>query len=405
MASVPVVNDMVPVTGRVSAVVEEIAIVLAARDRVSAALGSGMVVDPNDLVQKVCAVMHRDCWGEIPHPTLGLMDAEQVMHGGALEGPVLMNGFESSGIGPQEIVLRGGRLKKPRIITDLIVVKKKQFITLDKAGGLCEYLTCQKPYKYPLKHVHVFDVMQKTMIKHCKQLMDTYEALLLEDEQGEGETAMSRLVGKTKSSLKPRDSGHRDHRRRGLSTLPNHGAVDMSRLGIQWHPVCLIQTGTKNVAVEATAENFAKLFEIVSKRLVVSTALIAAGVHTPGRKLRRRPSHMHAPRGPPEARELYIKTKGWCKKGMKDPPTPGSAGSGSSHTRSKNRRFLKITSGVSTAPGRRTQGKSSGSRPSVNRRVSVAHKKRSTATQVLSRDGPADHEDTDCESTESNPFA
>jgi hypothetical protein len=39
MASVPVVNDMVPVTGRVSAVVEEIAIVLAARDRVSAALG------------------------------------------------------------------------------------------------------------------------------------------------------------------------------------------------------------------------------------------------------------------------------------------------------------------------------------------------------------------------------
>ena len=135
MASVPVVNDVVPVTGRVSAVVEEIAIVLAARDRVSAALGSGMVVDPNDLVQKVCAVMHRDCWGEIPRPTVGLMDAEQVMHGGALEGPVLMNGFESSGIGPQEIVLRGGRLKKPRIITHLIVVKKKT-VHHDGQGGL-----------------------------------------------------------------------------------------------------------------------------------------------------------------------------------------------------------------------------------------------------------------------------
>ena len=179
----------------------------------------------------------------------------------------------------------------------------------------------------------------------------------------------------------------------------------MSRLDIQWHPLCLIQTGTKNVAMEATAENFAKLFEIVSRHLDTNAALLTAGVHTPGRKLRRRPSHMHAPRGPPDERELYIKTKGWCKKGMKDPPTPGSAGSGSSHTRSKNRRFLKIKSGVSTAPGRRTQGKSSGSRPSVNRRVSVANKKRSTATQVLSRDGPADHGDTECESTESNPFA
>ena len=145
----------------VSAEVERSEMALPARDRVSAALETNMVPDSADTVQRVLAVMPISCWDKVSRPTVGLVDTEQVMRGGALEGPVLMNGFESSGIGPQEIVLRGGRLKKPRIITDLIVVKKKQFITLDKAGGLCEYLTGQKPYNYPLKHVHVFEDMQK----------------------------------------------------------------------------------------------------------------------------------------------------------------------------------------------------------------------------------------------------
>ena len=124
MALVPVVNDMVPVTGRVSAEVERVEITLAARDRVSAALETGMVTDSADPVQRVSAVMPISCWDKVSRPTVGLVDAEQVMHGGALDGPVLMNGLELSGIGPNEIVLRGGRLKKPRILTDLIVEKK-----------------------------------------------------------------------------------------------------------------------------------------------------------------------------------------------------------------------------------------------------------------------------------------
>ena len=56
MASVPVVNDMVPVTGRVSAAVEQIEMAVAARDRVSAALETGMVTDSTDPVQRVLAV-------------------------------------------------------------------------------------------------------------------------------------------------------------------------------------------------------------------------------------------------------------------------------------------------------------------------------------------------------------
>ena len=97
--------------------------------------------------------------------------------------------------------------------------------------------------------------------------------------------------------------------------------------------------GTKNVAMEATTEHFAKLFEIVSKRLVVSTALIAAGLHTPGRKLRRRPSNDLEPKGPRGARRLRVKSTGLCTSVMKEAPTPGSAGSGSSHKCNKNAEF------------------------------------------------------------------
>ena len=214
---------------------------------------------------------------------------------------------------------------------------------------------------------------------------------------------MSRVVGKTKTS-KAHDSGQRNHKKRVLAALPPHGVADMSMGGTDWHPMCLIRPGTKNVVMEATAEHFTKLFEIVSRHVDENAARQLAGVQTPTRKLRRRGSNPKAPRGPPDARELYIKTKGWVVKKMKDAPTPGSGGSGSSHKCSKNRRFLRSTAVVSLERRGRTQGECSGSRPHVSRRVSAANRKRSTATQVLSRDGPTDREDNDCSSTESNPF-
>ena len=339
MALVPVVNDMVPVTGGVSAEVERSEMALPARDRVSAAFETNMVPDSADPVQRVLAVMPISCWDKVSRPTVGLVDAEQVMHGGALDGPVLMNGLELSGIGPNEIVLRGGRLKKPSILTGLLVRKNKQFITLDKMmGGLCEYLTGRRPWVHPLKHIHVFQDMQKTMVMYCNQRMaesdEKFKQALLQEH--ESEIPMNRLVGKIKQQFKL-SSGQRKHTKRSLAALPTQGPVDMSAGGIQWHPVCLLRPGTKNVAMEATTEHFAKLFEIVNQHMGANAALLNAGVHTPGRKIRRRPSHAHAPRGPPEARELYIKTKGWCRKEMKDAPTPGSAGSGSSHKCSKNR--------------------------------------------------------------------
>ena len=80
MDSSPVVNAMGPVV----------------TDRVSAALETGMVSATVDPIQRVLAATHGAdrsiaCWDKLSRPKVGLMDAEQVMHGGAPDGPALSN--------------------------------------------------------------------------------------------------------------------------------------------------------------------------------------------------------------------------------------------------------------------------------------------------------------------------
>ena len=226
MALVPVVNDKVPVACGVSAEVERSEMVLPARDGVSAAAETNMVPESVDTVGRVSAAMQISCWDKISRPAVGLVNAEKVMRGGALDRPVLLNGLELSGLAPNEIVLRGGRLKKPSIISDLIVKTAKQFIPLDKSRGvLCEYLTGKRPSKSPLKHVHVFEQMQKVMVRYCDQRMaDSDQKLRVlrtaGDEEGEANTNMQRVVGKTKKA-NPKAAGARGrHVQRSLLALP-----------------------------------------------------------------------------------------------------------------------------------------------------------------------------------------
>ena len=164
--------------------------------------------------------------------------------------------------------------------------RTKQFITLDKSeGAMCEYITGERPWKSPLEHVHVFEEMQKMMVRYCNQRMvdsdNKLEALRTkEDEEGWTDNNMQRVVGNTlKATAKA--ARKRPRSKRYLFALPAIGPVDLPQDGIQWHPMCLVRPGTKNVAMEATTENFAKLFEIVSKQLDASTALLNAwGAYT-----------------------------------------------------------------------------------------------------------------------------
>ena len=152
------------------------------------------------------------------------------------------------------------------------------------------------------------------MVRYCNQSMvysdNKLEALRTKDDEvGGADTNMQRVVGKTKKA-KPKAAGARPHVKRSLFALPPIGPVDLSQDGIQWHLLCLLRPGTNNVAMETTTQNFVKLFEIVGKQLDVSTALIASGVQTPGRKLRRNPSNDLFPKGTSGSKQYHIKSKG-----------------------------------------------------------------------------------------------
>ena len=279
------------------------------------------------------------CWSTMPRPVLGLVGEEQVVNCGALDRPVLLSGTETTGVLDHQIVLRGGHLTKPHLFTDIAVVGDLKFIPMSKSSeGLCLYLTGKKPSAHPLKHVHVFDDMQKKMIEFCNVAIAKSMAKIAAARVRGDTSEMDKIVKPT--MFKPKQGFGRSHKTRVLNALPEIGRVNMSMDGTEWHPECMIRPGQINVAVHASIDNFIKLFEIVNRRLQAHKTLEDAGVHTPTRKLRRTRSNPHHPKGPPEAREVYIKSKGWVTVTHKDGVTPPKG----SRTRGKgaaNRRFVK----------------------------------------------------------------
>ena len=100
---------------------------------------------------------------------------------------------------------------------------------------------------------------------------------------------MNKIVKKTiLPEKKDKGFGRDTHKKRVLNAVPAVGVVNMSRGATEWHPLCVIRTGTKNVAMQSTTDNFTKLFELVRKCLDEQAALKESGVQTPVRTLRRR---------------------------------------------------------------------------------------------------------------------
>ena len=149
---------------------------------------------------------------------------------------------------------------------------------------------------------------------------------------------MGKIVSKTANPKKREGFGRESHKKRVLNALPPVGAVNMSHGATEWHPVCVIRTGTKNVAMQSTTDNFTKLFEIVRKCLA---GLKETGAHTPVRKLRRTKSNPLAPKGPPGERLYFCKSKNiWITKTtIAEDTTPRGRGKGKKA--GSNRRFRK----------------------------------------------------------------
>jgi hypothetical protein len=209
--------------------------------------------------------------------------------------------------------------------------------------------------------------------------------------------AMDKIVKKTVLHKKA-GLGRDSHKKRVLNALPAVGVVNMSRGATEWRPLCVIRTGTKNVAMQSTTDNFTKLFEMVRQCLCEQAALKESEVQTLVRTLRRRKSNPHHPKGPPNERQYYSKSKGiWITKTLKEETTPPS-GSGTHYGAGRNRRFLKSQTANPTS-------RSSGPRPGGKYRCPPGTKK--SKQRVLSGDAdpePGDDDD-DCASSSHDLFS
>ena len=238
--------------------------------------------------------------------------------------------------------------------------------------------------------------MQKAMIRHCNVLMTLCKAQLADAKAKAASAAKHELDTVLKKTVLPKrvGLGRGNHKKRVLNALPPTGVVDMSRGGTDWQPVCLIRTGTKNVSMQYTTENFTKLFEIVSKCLSENVLNSQSGAVTPVRKLRRTPSTGKAPRGAPGERQYYSASKAiWLTKTRREVTTPPS-GSGKSISKAhRNRRFVKSHTAMSMSRG-------SGPRPNAKKRASTQGSKRSKP--VLEPDTASQSGDDDADGTSSS---
>ena len=143
--------------------------------------------------------------------------------------------------------------------------------------------------------------------------------------------------------------------------LPKYGVVEMNVGTPPWEPTCVLTPTTANVTMEATAENFEALFNIVKCDLT--------NVQSPLRKLKRRPSNTQYRKGTPGKREYFNAGRNqWqlCEK-----VTPVSP---LSHSGALKRPTYKVLE-LSTSPKRKegassmvaTGGRARGSRRTASR--------------------------------------
>ena len=154
--------------------------------------------------------------------------------------------------------------------------------------------------------------------------------------------------------------------------------IDMTISGKPWFPNWLIADEAENVSVEATAENFKMLYELVNEEL----ATLSTMQPTPRRTVRRRKSEEFGPKGSPTRRLYHIKGKGWVERVQPDATTPSS---GSSQAWSDTRKFRRVDDPVSDEM------------TTAAKRKARKLKRGTNAARVLTHD--------DDESSHDNPFA
>ena len=226
------------------------------------------------------------------------------------------------GLQPSEEVLRGGHLREPIVLTRLKRVEGRSFLCLWKTcRELVNFLaspSTRQRGKRPLANTNVFEELQvlrqqarqrilDDAMVDCglappKQEEDLASKLDLDDDNASASTPKTKRSKSTSSFSNAAWRLERKERR----VLPKIVAVTLERTGFEpWTVNLLLERDNMAPAMECTAKNFAKLFELVDHDL-------ANGDHHRqryGADVASRP----APRGPSEARSYYVRNH-WITK-------------------------------------------------------------------------------------------
>lgn len=173
-------------------------------------------------------------------------------------------------------------------MTDLEIIDDKKFITLQKwTPALCLFLTGKTPKAFPLARTRIFEAMRIRVKVAVNEMTVALEEAMVGAIPGADKVAADRalsLLCKDATCQRVRTT-RSHHASKCKSMLAKYGVVKMNVGRLPWEPTCVLTPTTANVTMEATAENFEALFNIVKCDLT--------NVRSPLRKLKRRPSNTH----------------------------------------------------------------------------------------------------------------
>jgi len=194
------------------------------------------------------------------------------------------------GLEPGEIVLRGGFLKTPAVLGGTVTVLNKPFVYLWRtAGTLQDFLSPAAAFKRPLKNCAVFDrlaALRNAEFQKIKAALEREgEAAGDSQQSGKSEAWHDDLdlddgPASSPDPKRPRKRGQKSKTEAAL--MPKTVQVVYERPGKSpWEPILLLEPARRAAAMEATAENFQILFDLVNYGLPADKA--ASGASSPSR--------------------------------------------------------------------------------------------------------------------------
>ena len=165
-----------------------------------------------------------------------------------------------------ELVLRGGFLPRPEVLTGLRAIDGARFVHIWKVcPTLNKFLTRESSSRRPLSRSSILDELTKAKNEMVDALMGSLRKKLAEeDNNAEDKAAALDLDADWVDSEKPAQKKQNKRAKLTAHQLPLTSVLEFQLpSGLTWKPRVLVEARCA-VAVEATQENFQILFDAVT---------------------------------------------------------------------------------------------------------------------------------------------